>query len=190
MIEIIDFRNVEIDGENVGDLVSAIANNLQSPRLSEIITALGEYQKSYKSTAVIEQTEAIRKQAEAEIAAIRTESSAKDATIEQLRTEIAPDIASLIGPLQEAGLTAWGDAAITAGENLISLVLRLLSIASQPRYWNQCQEIKDLFGAIGQSSGVWPTSEQATAMQAILDVGTAATGPVTAKWLDFTPWMG
>jgi hypothetical protein len=189
MIRVIDFRNVEIDGDNVGDLVSAIANNLQSPRLSEIITALEEYQKSYKSTAASDQSDAIRKQADIEIEAIRTESSAKDATIEQLRTEIAPDIASLIVPLQEAGLTAWGDAAVTAGENLMPLVLRLLAIASQPRYWHQCQEIKDLFGAIGQSSGVWPTSEQATAMQEILNTGTAATGPVAAKWLDFTPWI-
>jgi hypothetical protein len=133
---------------------------------------------------------AANKRYQIEIDVIRAESSAKDATIAQLRTELAPDIASLITPLQEAGLTAWGDAAVTAGENLMPLVLRLLSIASQPRYWHQCQEIKDLFGAIGQASGIWPTPEQASAMQAILDTGTAATGPVTAKWLDFTPWMG
>jgi hypothetical protein len=109
--------------------------------------------------------------------------------IEQLQTQLSPDIASRIGPLRSAGLDAWGDAAVTAGGNLMPLVLELLSIASQPASWNQCQQIKDLFGAIGYQSGVWPTSDQATAMQAILDAGTATTGPVTASWLDFTPWI-
>jgi hypothetical protein len=105
--------------------------------------------------------------------------------IAQLQTQLSPDIASLIGPLRSAGLDAWGDAAITAGENLMPLVLRLLSIASQPPGWNQCQQIKDLFGAICQQSGVLPTQEQAIAMQAILDKGSPTTGPVGKDWLRF-----
>jgi hypothetical protein len=109
----------------------------------------------------------------------------RDATIEQLQTQLSPDIASLIGPLRSAGLDAWGDAAVTAGENLMPLVLELLSIASQPASWNQCQQIKDLFGAICQQSGVLPTQEQAIAMQAILDKGSLTTGPVGKDWLRF-----
>jgi hypothetical protein len=165
-------------------LVSAIANNLQSPRLSEIITALEEYQKSYKSTAVTEQSEAIRKQADTEIEAIRTELSTKDAAIAKLQAQLSPDIASLIGPLQEAGLTAWG-ASATKTPELMAKVLALLSIATQPPSWNQCQQIKDLFGEICVESGVIPTPEQAIAMQAILDVGSASTGPVGNEWLRF-----
>jgi hypothetical protein len=109
----------------------------------------------------------------------------KDATIEQLQTQLSPDIASLIGPLRSAGLDAWGDAAVTAGENLMPLVLELLAIASQPANWSQCQQIKDLFGAICQQSGVLPTQEQAIAMQAILDNGSPTTGPVGNDWLRF-----
>jgi hypothetical protein len=109
----------------------------------------------------------------------------RDATIEQLQTQLSPDIASLIGPLRSAGLDAWSDAAVTAGENLMPLVLELLSIASQPPSWSQCQQIKDLFGAICQQSGVLPTQEQAIAMQAILDKGSPTTGPVGKDWLRF-----
>jgi hypothetical protein len=109
----------------------------------------------------------------------------RDATIAQLQTQLSPDIASLIGLLRSAGLDAWGDAAVTAGENLMPLVLELLSIASQPANWNQCQRIKDLFGAICQQSGVLPTQEQAIAMQAILDKGSPTTGPVSKDWLRF-----
>jgi hypothetical protein len=191
MIKVIDFRNVEIDGNNVGDLVSAIANNLESPRLSEIITALEEYKKSYKSTAAIDQSEATRKQAEIEIESIRAELTAKDATIAQLRTQLSPDIASILDALLAAGLKAWGAAAITAAndeDGVFDMVLQLQDVARESPSWSQCDLIKQLFDLACYHSKIVPTAEQATCMQGVLDAG-GSTGPIGEQWLSFRQWM-
>jgi hypothetical protein len=184
MIEIIDLSTVIVAGQAPQDLVSAIANNLQGD-LAGILEALKTYDVSRSSTASTETIKQLKQQSQLIEQQYRQQITDRDATIAQLQTQLSPDIASLIGPLRSAGLDAWGDAAVTAGENLMPLVLELLSIASQPAKWNQCQQIKDLFGAICQQSGVLPTQEQAIAMQAILDNGSPTTGPVAKDWLRF-----
>jgi hypothetical protein len=113
---------------------------------------------------------------------------AKDAEIAALKTEIAPDIATLIPTLRSAGLDAWG-ARATSTPELMALLIELFTIASEPRSYGQCQRIKDVFGELCKRSGKLPTSEEAKAMQSILDVGAVATGPVAAQYLNFEPWI-
>jgi hypothetical protein len=117
--------------------------------------------------------------------------------IEILRSEVCPDIQSITPSLLAAGLIAWGDAAIAAynlthlegSDSVTPLILELHKIAMESRSPTQCDRIKDLFGTICGMSGVFPTADQANAMQSILDDGSPATGPVKPEYLNFHPWM-
>lgn len=122
-----------------------------------------------------------------------------DATqeIEILRSEVCPDIQSIAPALSSAGLVAWGDAAIAAynlthlegSDSVMPLILELHKTAMESRNPTQCDRIKHLFGAICSMSGVFPTAAQANAMQAVLDKGSPAAGPVKAECLNFYHWQ-
>jgi hypothetical protein len=110
----------------------------------------------------------------------------------ELKTKLSPNIASLVDALLAAGLESWGEAAITAAnpeDGVFRMVRELEAVAREPASWSQCDRIKTLFGTACYHSKIVPTPEQAAEMQAVLDAGTPMTGPVTAKWLDFTPWI-
>ena len=116
---------------------------------------------------------------------------------DRFRSEVCPDIQSIAHDLLRAGLLAWGDSAIAAynlnpvegSDPVMLLILRLHSTAMESRNPTQCDRIKDLFGMICQSSGVFPTPIQAAAMQAILDQGSPYTGPVKNEYLNFKTWI-
>lgn len=115
-------------------------------------------------------------------------------TIVQLKAQLAPAIFEITPALLDAGLLEWGQDAVSAvdqelGREIMGLVIQLKEIAGEPPSWNQCDLIKELFGTIGTMSGVWPSSAQATAMQAVLDAGCPSTGPVSADQLSFQPWI-
>jgi hypothetical protein len=112
------------------------------------------------------------------------------AEIGQLKLEASPDIASITPALMDAGLLAWGERATMANsEAVLGLVIELRDVAMAPRSITQCDRVKDIFGKICDRSGVVPTAGEAQAMQAILDIGPASTGPIAAKYLSFAPWM-
>jgi len=116
---------------------------------------------------------------------------------DRFRSEVCPDIQSIAPDLLMAGLLSWGDGAVAAynlnpvegAGPVILLILKLHATAMESRNPTQCDRIKDLFGMICQSSGVFPTSIQAAAMQAILDQGSAYTGAVKNEYLNFLPWI-
>ena len=112
----------------------------------------------------------------------------------QLKTKLIPDIKSITSPLLAAGLLEWGQDAISAvdatvGTQIMGLILELKSTAIEPSSITQCDRIKHLFGEIGTISGVWPTPIQSAKLQAVLDVGSIETGPISAEYLSFTPWI-
>lgn len=115
----------------------------------------------------------------------------------RLKSEVCPDIQSITHDLLIAGLIAWGDSAIAAynlihpegADSVTPLILKLHVTAMESRTPTQCDRIKDIFGTICQMSGVFPTSVQASSMQAILDQGSVSTGPVKIESLNFKPWI-
>jgi hypothetical protein len=126
------------------------------------------------------------------LAAKDAEIANRDTTIEQLRTQLSPDIASIVDTLLSAGLESWGEAAITAAnpeDGVFRMIRDLESVAREPASWSQCDRIKQLFGLACHHSKVVPTVEQAEAMQAILDQG-GSTGPVSPDRLNFHKFMG
>lgn len=113
--------------------------------------------------------------------------------ITQLKNQLSPAIHEILPALEAAGLSEWAGAAITAAPDngvAVRAVVELRSIAAEPPNWSQCDRIKLLFGALIEMSGVVPTSEQAQAMQQILDKGPDSTGPVSPEKLNFHPFMG
>jgi hypothetical protein len=110
----------------------------------------------------------------------------------ELKTKLSPNIASLADALLAAGLESWGEAAITAAnpeDGVFRMVRDLEAVAREPASWSQCDRIKQLFSTICHYSKIAPTPEQASAMQAVLDAGSATTGPVAPEHLNFHPWI-
>jgi hypothetical protein len=166
-----------------GDLVSVIATLLtaENPPLFELGQAINAYEQGLIAAAVpAPEIQAIDPQQITEL----------QATIAELQLEVSPEINEITPALMDAGLLAWGDRA-TAGEDkeTLALVIQLRDVAMAPRSIGQCDRIKHLFGEICQRSGVFPLPAEAQAMQAILDIGPASTGPIAAKYLSFAPWM-
>lgn len=188
MIKIVDLDTVIVNGVSQ-DLVSAIANNLNGD-LAGILTALKVWDKSRSGEVNEAKAEESQKLIENERQSWQQQIVDRDTKIAQLKTKLSPDIASITPALLEAGLLAWGQDAVSAvdsdkGAAIMGLVMDLKMVAIESPSITQCDRIKQLFGAIGTMSGVWPTSAQATAMQAVLDVGPASTGPVGSDYLDF-----
>lgn len=182
MINIIDLNNVIINGVRQ-DIVSAIANNIESD-LSAIVEALDNYDKDRKS---IKKTNDLTLPKDFIL-------QAKDLEIAKLKTQLSPAIHEITPQLLESGLLRWGQDAVSAvdgntGELIMGLVIELKTTAMEPPSWNQCDRVKKMFGAIGTISSTWPTSDQAKAMQAILDRGCPSTGPVSPEKLSFQPWI-
>ena len=101
---------------------------------------------------------------------------AKDATIAHLTARLqalAPNLAEILSQLLDAGLTAWADRSVTTyneshlegSDSLMPIVAQLYAAASS----NDIAAVPPLFGEIMQRSMIAPTSDEATAMQAILD---------------------
>lgn len=115
----------------------------------------------------------------------------------QLRSEVCPDIQSITHELLMAGLIEWGDAAIKAynlshldgADSVTPLILELHKVAMETRSSTQCDRMKELFVTIATRANIWPTSDQAKSMQAILDKGCPSTGPVSPDKLSFQPWI-
>jgi hypothetical protein len=173
-----------------GDLVSVIATLLtdENPPLFELGQALNSYEQSLIAAAVpVPDAPTIDP---SQIAELNATIAQLQQTIEQLQLEVSPAINEITPALMAAGLLAWGNRA-TAGEDeaVLALVIELRDVAMAPRSIGQCDRIKDIFGEIRQRSGVDPTAAEAAAMQAILDIGPASTGPIAAKYLNFTPWL-
>jgi hypothetical protein len=180
------FNSVNIDGVDVGDCFSAIAN--YPDQAGAILAALASYEQGLIAAAV--QAPEIQAIDPSQVAELNATIGQLQQTIEQLKLEVSPDIAAITPALMAAGLLAWGNRA-TAGEDeeTLALVIQLRDAAMAPRSITQCDRIKHLFGEICQRSGVVPSPSEAQAMQAILDIGPASTGPIAAKYLSFAPWM-
>lgn len=117
-----------------------------------------------------------------------------NAEITQLKTRLSPAIHEITPQLLESGLLRWGQDAVSAvdsstGELIMGLVLDLKAIAMEPPSLDQCDRIKELFGTIVTMSNVYPNSDQAKAMQALLDKGCPSTGPIAEQFLSFKPWI-
>lgn len=181
MVEIINLDTVIIDGQSQ-DLVSAISNNLQRD-LKAILTALKAWDSNRTVQVNDAATEADRKQQQMELEQLRTQIDALITERDAALSECAPDIAAISPALQAAGLTAWADRAITAADpdnGVLDLVLALYGVAKEPRSLGQCERVTALFVKIGTLSNVWPTPDEAIAMQAILTANN-----VGEKWLKF-----
>lgn len=181
MIEINSFDDVMIDGESVGDCIAACGN--YPKKAAEILRALIAYDTKRQGEADTTSTEAAIEQANKSAEPLQQKITELEGTIAQLQLETAPDIAAIAAELQAAGLTAWADRAITAADpdnGVLNLVLALYAVAQEARSLTQCDRVRDLFMQIGTLSGVWPTPEEATAMQAILTASN-----VGEKWLKF-----
>jgi hypothetical protein len=180
------FNSVEINGVDVGDCFSAISN--YPDQAGAILAAISAYEQGLVSAAVpAPDAHTIDP---GEIAQLQQTIGQLQQTITELQLEISPDIAAITPALMAAGLLAWGNRA-TAGEDeeTLALVIQLRDVAMAPRSIGQCDRIKHLFGEICQRSGVFPLPAEAQAMQAILDIGPASTGPIAPKYLSFAPWM-
>lgn len=118
----------------------------------------------------------------------------KNIEITALKLRLTPAICEITPALLDAGLLAWGQDAVSAvdstqGKTIMGLVMDLKMVAIEQPSISQCDRMKELFVTIGQMSGVWPTSDQAKAMQEILDAGCPSTGPVKEEFLSFKPWQ-
>ena len=167
------YPTVWLDGTSIGSLRSAIEVH---PELSDqIFAAVDRAMQSIDPSQITE--------LQATIGQLQQ-------TIAQLQLETSPDIAAITPALMDAGLLAWGNRATMANsEAVLALVIELRDTAMAPRSITQCDRIKQLFGEICARSKVFPTSAEAQAMQAILDVGPPSTGPIAEKYLSFAPWM-
>lgn len=110
-----------------------------------------------------------------------------------LKAQLSPAIHEIAPQLLEAGLLRWGQDAVSSvdgntGELIMGLMIDLKMAVTEPPSWGQCDRVKELFDTIGTMSNVWPTSDQAKSMQAVLDKGCPSTGPVPSDKLSFLTW--
>jgi hypothetical protein len=176
IVNIANFSNVEIDGDNVGDCFSAVANYPE--HAGAILAALSAYEQDLIAAA-----------APAEVPSIDPgQITQLQQQIATLKLELTPAISEITPALMGAGLNAWG-ARATKSPQLMAMLMELFAIALETRSAGQCQRISTLFVDICQLSQEIPTPAEAQAMQAILDVGPRSTGPISAKYLSFAPWM-
>lgn len=191
MIEIIDLDTVIVDSVSQ-DLVSAIANNLQGD-LGGILKALKAWNANRSSEVDESAISNERKTLEADRLTWQQSDAAKDAEIGALKLKLAPAIAEIADELLRVALFSWGNAASTAagnvstdlGDQVMALIIDLKITAIEPPSIRQCDRIKQIFGTICHLSGVEPTAEQTTALNAVLDQGCPSTGPVSSKYLRF-----
>ena len=176
MITVKNLSDISIDGIiEHGDVVTVANQAFVHDKAAELLTALEQWAQT-QLVPVMPTINPIDEQHQQEVAALQAEIAA-------LKLETAPDLASIASALQAAGLTAWADRAITAADpdhGVLNLVLALYAVAQEPRSLTQCDRVKALFVEIGTLSKVWPTPEDATAMQAILTANN-----VGKKWLKF-----
>ena len=180
------FNSITIDGVDVGDCFSAISN--YPDQAGAILAALASYEQGLIAAAV--QAPEIQAIDPSQVAELNATIGQLQQQIAQLQLEVAPDIAAITPALMAAGLLEWGNRATSGNDaETLALVIQLRDVAMAPRSIGQCDRIKDIFGKIRERSGVDPTAAEAVAMQAILDIGPASTGPISAKYLSFAPWM-
>lgn len=175
------FPRVFCNGDDIGDIVTALSNYPKNT--SDILAAHDRAWADHKGAADAAATEVDRKQQQMELEQLRTQIDALITERDAALSECAPDIAAISPALQAAGLTAWADRAITAADpdnGVLDLVLALYGVAKEPRSLGQCERVTALFVKIGTLSNVWPTPDEAIAMQAILTANN-----VGEKWLKF-----
>ena len=159
-----------------GDLLSVLVTMLtaENPSLFEMGAALNDYeQRLIAATVPVPEMPTI---SAGEIAELQQQIADRDATIAHLTARLqplAPNLAEILPALLEAGLTAWADRAVATyndahmegADSLMPVVAQLYAAATK----NDIAAVPPLFGEIMQRSMIAPTSDEATAMQAILD---------------------
>lgn len=176
-----EFPRVFCDRDDIGDIVTALSNYPKNT--ADILAAHDRAWDSHKGEADEAATEANRKQQQMQIEQLQAEIATLTAERDRALAECAPDLQAIAPALQAASLTAWADRAITAADpdnGVLDLVLELYGVAKETRSLGQCERVTTLFVKIGTLSGVWPTPEEAIAMQAILNDNN-----VGEKWLKF-----
>ena len=174
-----------------GDLLSVLVTMLtaENPSLFEMGAALNDYeQRLIAATVPVPEMPTI---SAGEIAELQQQIADRDATIAHLTARLqtlAPNLAEILPALLEAGLTAWADRAVTTyneshlegADSLMPIVAQLYAAASS----NAIAAVPPLFGEIMQRSMVAPTSDEATAMQVVLD---GVKFP--SELVNFYPWI-
>lgn len=184
------FPRVFFDGDDIGDIVTALSNYPKNT--SDILAAHDRAWADHKGAADAAATEVDRRQQQMELEQLRTQIDALITERDAALTKLEPAIQEILPALLAAGLEQWAESAITNTDpelGVFPMVLRLKETAQKPPYIGQCQDIKDLFGPICYYSKTPPTHEQASAMQAVLDAGCPSTGPVAPEYLNFHPWI-
>ena len=189
MIKINSFDDVMIDGESVGDCISAAGN--YPKQAADILRALIAYDVERRGEADAKSTEAAVSQAQKSAEPLQQKITELEDTVAHLTArlqQLAPNLSEILPQLLEAGLTSWADRAVTTyneshlegADSLMPTVAQLYAAASS----NDIAAVPPLFSEIMQRSIVAPTSAEATAMQVVLD---GVKFP--SELINFYPWI-